>query len=419
MKLTHTDDMQQMSARQTVEAYLAAFAEGKVDDIIKLLDDNVVWHIDGDPLVSTVGLSKGPDRVRRWLQDFPLNFKPLAFSINNIITHNDSVLVLGYFRHIVLSTGNAVGSDMIIHFKVSKAKITHYQMFEDSALLRRAFDVSDLWQQQQVRINGTLYRYLDIGEGPTLIFAHGLFANHEIFSAQLLALSQSYRCIVLDMPGHGMSEYNPVGWKLDDLSRDLALMIQELSLGKVTFIGHSQGGMVAMILAAHYPQLISRLVLIGTSAREEFPERLENWRRQREILLAGSEHEREDLFKKIQADINNEEWLLKNQGEAARERHIMLSHDRSGLVLALDAAVLERRDLTKLLADISAPTLIICGEQDSATPVELSEEIASLISEAKLCILPGIGHHPPTEASYAVTATISQFLKEACSDQHG
>jgi len=56
-----------MSARQTVEAYLAAFAEGKVDDIIKLLDDNVVWHIDGDPLVSTVGLSKGPDRVRRWL----------------------------------------------------------------------------------------------------------------------------------------------------------------------------------------------------------------------------------------------------------------------------------------------------------------------------------------------------------------
>ncbi|EGG2729947.1 alpha/beta fold hydrolase [Salmonella enterica] len=418
MKLTHTDDMQQMSARQTVEAYLAAFAEGKVEDIIKLLDDNVVWHIDGDPLVSTVGLLKGPDQVRRWLQDFPLNFRPLVFSINDIITHNDSVLVLGYFRHIVLSTGNVVGSDMIIHFRVSRAKITHYQMFEDSALLRRAFDVSDQWQQQ-VRINGTLYRYLDIGEGPTLIFAHGLFANHEIFSAQLLTLRQSYRCIVLDMPGHGMSEYDPGGWKLDDLSRDLALMIQELSLGKVTLIGQSQGGMVAMILAAHYPQLISRLVLIGTSARAEFPERLENWRRQREILLAGSEHEREDLFKKIQAYVNNEEWLQNNQGQAARELHIMLSHDRSGLVLALDAAVLERSDLTKLLADISAPTLIICGEQDAATPVELSQEIASLISEAKICILPGIGHHPTTEASHAVTATILQFLKEACSDPHG
>ncbi|WP_258398022.1 nuclear transport factor 2 family protein, partial [Lonsdalea populi] len=69
------------------------------------------------------------------MQDFPQNFKPRDFSISEIIPHNDSVLVLGRFRHIVLSTGNAVGSDMIIHFKVSGSKIIRYQVLEGPALL--------------------------------------------------------------------------------------------------------------------------------------------------------------------------------------------------------------------------------------------------------------------------------------------
>lgn len=418
METKNTHDIQKWSARKTVEAYLAAFAEGKMDDIISLLDDNVVWHIDGEPGVSTVGLLKGPERVRRWLQSFPENFRPLDFSISEIIPHHDSVLVLGHFRHTVLSTGNAVGSDMIIHFKISGAKITRYQMFEDSALLSRAFDASDEWQFQQVRINGTLYHYRDIGEGPTLVFAHGLFANNEIFSAQFQQLSKSYRCIVLDMPGHGLSEYDPAGWKLDDLSRDLALMIEELSLGKVTFIGQSQGGMVGIRLAAYYPQLVSGLVLIGTSARPEFPERLQNWHRQRETLLIGSEHAREELFKKIQGYINSGEWLQNNQEAAAQELRIMLSHHRSGLVLALDAAVFERGDITELLAGISAPTLIICGEQDTATPVELSQEIATLIPNARLLLLAGAGHHPPTEAAQAVTVALAEFLQVECSNHH-
>lgn len=417
MEATNTHE-HGLSARETVEAYLAAFAAGKVDDIVSLLDDNVVWHIDGEPGVSTVGLLKGPGRVRRWLQNFPQHFKPLDFSISDIIPHNDSVMVLGRFRHTVLSTGNTVGSDMIIHFKVSWSKIIRYQMFEDSARLSRAFDASDEWQFQQIRINGTLYHYRDIGEGPTLIFAHGLFANHEIFSAQFQALSKSYRCIVLDMPGHGLSEYDPAGWKLDDLSRDIALMIEELSLGRVTFIGQSQGGMVGIRLAAYYPQRVSGLVLIGTSARAEYPERLQNWHRQRETLLSGSEHARKELFKKIQGYINSGEWLRNNPGEAASELRIMLSHNPSGLALALDAAVFERGDITALLADISAPTLVVCGEQDIATPVELSQEIATLIPGARLLLLAGTGHHPPTEAAQAVTAAIAEFLQGECSYHH-
>ncbi|CNG72927.1 alpha/beta fold hydrolase [Yersinia intermedia] len=399
-----------LSATEVVHAYFSAFSQGNINDVVALLDDNVVWHIDGNQNVSTVGLLQGPARVKRWLENFPKNFKPQAFSITDVIEHNGSVLALGKFRHTVLSTGNTVGSEMVIHFKVSKSKITRYQIFEDSALLSRAFEPTDEWQVQQIKINGTLYRYWDYGEGPTLIFAHGLFVNHDIFTAQFSALSKSYRCIVLDMPGHGQSGYNPDGWTLDSISQDLVLMIKELSLGDVTFIGQSQGGMVGIRLAALYPEIISKLVLIGTSAREEFPERLDNWRRQREILLNGSEREREAIFSAIQRHINGKEWLLKNHAEVIHERAIMLAHNRSGLVLALDAAVFTRGDVRELLACIMVPTLIICGESDTATPVALSHEMAAAIPKALLLTLANVGHHPTIEAAQAVTNAITEFL---------
>lgn len=400
----------EVTAKQVVETYLAAFAAGRVDEIVSLLADDVVWHIDGEPGVSTVGLLQGPEQVRRWLMTFPQNFRPREFVINEIIAQHDSVLVLGRFRHTVVSTQHTVGSDMIIHFTVTNGKIRRYQIFEDSALLARAFNVDDEWSLQQVRINGTLYRYRDIGEGPTLLFAHGLFASHQIFTAQVQALSQSCRCIVLDMPGHGLSGYDPTGWTLDDLSRDLALMIDELALGKVTIVGQSQGAMVALRLAARYPEFLAGLVLIGTSARAEFPERLETWRRQREILLNGSDTAREALFTTLQAYVNSAEWLQNHPREAAEERAMMHAHNREGLALALDAAVFDRGDITHLLPTITAPTLVIVGEEDRATPVELSKEIAALLPDAQLLTLAKTGHHPPTEAADAVTAAIAGFI---------
>lgn len=400
----------QPPARAVVETYLAAFGAGRVEEIVSLLAEDVVWHIDGEPTVSTVGLLQGPEQVRRWLMAFPQNFRPREFVINEIIAQHDSVLVLGRFRHTVVSTQHTVGSDMIIHFTVTNGKIRRYQIFEDSALLARAFNADDEWSLQQVRINGTLYRYRDIGEGPTLLFAHGLFASHHIFAAQVQTLSHSYRCIVLDMPGHGLSGYDPAGWTLDGLSGDLALMIDELALGKVTLVGQSQGAMVALRLAARHPEQLAGLVLIGTSARAELPERLENWRRQRETLLNGSDASREALFSTIQTYVNSANWLQHHPHEAAEERAMMHAHDREGLALALDAAVFNRGDIMHLLPTIAAPTLVIVGEEDRATPVELSKEIAALLPDAQLLTLAKIGHHPPTEAAEAVTAAIAGFI---------
>lgn len=393
-----------------VEAYFAAFGAGDIDGVLALLTEDVVWHVDGAVSVSTVGLLQGRERVRRWLESFPQNFKPLVFAIDRLFESGDEVVAIGRFRHTVLTTSRTAGSDVAIRFTVRDGQIARYQILEDSLLLARAFDPDAAWSAHQVRVNGTVYSYSDRGDGPVVVFAHGLFVDNTIFDAQVTVLESAYRCISFDMPGHGQTGYRKAGWTLDDIANDLALLIKEQSLGPVAFVGQSQGGMVGIRLAARRPQLVSRLVLIGTSARPEGPERLGDWHTLRNTILTGSERERDAAFAVVQKRVNSPAWLDDKPALATKERAIMLSHDRVGVTLALDAAVIEREDTQALLANITAPTLVICGADDRATPVALSREIASAIPGAQIDILPGVGHHPPLEAPHEVAASLRQFL---------
>ncbi len=81
---------------------------------------------------------------------------------------------------------------------------------------------------KKICINGINYAYSDIGEGPAIVFAHGLFVDHSIFEKQVASLCETYRCISVDLPGHGQSEYHPAGWTLDDLANDMATLIDHL-----------------------------------------------------------------------------------------------------------------------------------------------------------------------------------------------
>lgn len=385
------------SPASVAQAYFDAFGLGDMDAALALLADDVVWHVDGAVTVSTVGLMRGRDRVRRWLEDFPTNFAPRVFAIDRLFENGDEVIAVGRFRHTVIGTDRTVGSDLVIRLTVRDEQITRYQILEDSALLARAFDPADHWDEQHIRLNGVTYGYSDRGDGPTVLFAHGLFVDHSIFRAQAKALEGSRRCIALDMPGHGRSGYRQDGWTLDDIADDIALMIEEMSLGEISFVGQSQGGMIGIRFAARRPDLVSRLVLIGTSARAENPESMDGWHALRQTLTHGSASDRETAFIDMQARLNDRAWLTREPEQAAAERDVMLAHDRKGLALAIDAAVIARSDVRGLLKRITAPTLVLHGGTDLAMPAELSWEIASLIPGAEIITLAGVGHHPPSK----------------------
>ncbi|WP_434777112.1 alpha/beta fold hydrolase [Neisseria sp. Ec49-e6-T10] len=410
---TNTPKPNAIPPSKVVQAYLTSFGQKNTEQALSLIDDNAVWHIDGQLNVSTVGLLKGKKHIRHWLENFPQNFLPRQFTISQILEKENDVIVIGAFRHLIKKTGNTIGSGMVIHFTVQNGLIKRYQIFEDSALLQRAFsEPTHDWVQQEIRINDTVYAYSDLGEGPVIIFAHGLFVDRTIFEHQVNELATTHRCIVLDMPGHSKSGFNKAGWTLDDIAEDILLMIEECSFGEqITFIGQSQGGMVGLLLAAKKPELISKLILIGTSARAEYPERIESWLSLRETLRTGTKAQQEQAFLTIQNRVNTAHWLEANPELAKKERNIMLSHHQEGITLALDAATINRKDIRSTFNQITAKTLVVCGAEDQATPLELSEEIAQNIAHAQLHILEGVAHHPPIEAPETLTMLITDFIK--------
>ena len=417
-------EVKTQNPESVVRAYFQAFGSGVVEDIVACLDEKVVWHIDGALSVPTVGLLQGKEQVRRWLSDFPNGFTPQKFDIDKLLVNGEDVIALGYFRHLahLRDTDGATkqsrfcSGQFALHFKVRNGKITRYQIYEDSLALARTFDTHYSWKHQEISINGMRYAYTDSeqecssGQKPTILFAHGLFVDHGIFTAQIHTLSKTHRCIAIDMPGHGQSGYRPEGWSLNDVAEDIALFIEELRLGPVVFVGQSQGGMVGIHLAAQRPDLVHRLALVGTSARAEYPERLDTWHSLRKVLFEGTDTERTAAFVEVQQRVNAADWLKTHTALAEEERAVMLGHDRTGVTLALDAATVQRRDITALLGSITAPTLILCGENDTATPVELSREMAQAIPGSRLDIFPHAGHHLPIEAPEKTTAALASFV---------
>lgn len=168
--------------------------------------------------------------------------------------------------------------------------------------------------------------------------------------------------------------------------------------------------MIGIRLAAKYPELVTKLILIGASARPEFPERIENWNSIRKSVIEEDMTTLHEVFKGVQKHIFPGDWLDKNPQKAAEERKMMVSNSRRGMALSIDSAVLKRKDTTDLLPKIKAETLVVCGELDQATPVSLSDEIAKRITNSRLEILPGVGHYAPIEDPIKITELIERFL---------
>lgn len=384
-----------------IERYFAAFGAGDIDAALDCIHPDAIWHVDGDPSVVTVGIIQGRNAVRHWLERFPTGFQPLAFSVDRLIGEGADVIALGRFRHRVQPTDAIVDSDYAIRFTIRDGRIARYQIFEDSLLIGMARHSAE--PARQARINGTLYGWDDSGSGSTVMFLHGLFLNRQFWTPLIDRLGEGNRFVTFDMPGHGVSTWRD-GLDLDGIADDLALWIMENGAAPATIVGHSQGGMIALRLAARHPDAVERLVLVNTSARPEYPERIDAWRARRAALLDTGA--RNEVLRDVQRMTTAPAWMEAHPTEAASEREVMASHDPASLALALDAAVLDRGDVRPLLARIKVPIEVISGELDHATPTELGQEIAVSVGQGRHIIVDGAAHHVPTEQPDAIAALL-------------
>lgn len=114
-----------------------------------------------------------------------------------------------------------------------------------------------------IRIHNLIFDYYDQGKGDVLLFLHGLGSSKHDWEFQIPYFSKKYRTIVPDLRGHGNTEI-PSEYGINFMTSDIVELLKVLQIKKVTVIGFSMGGAIAFELAAGYPELVTKIVIVNS-----------------------------------------------------------------------------------------------------------------------------------------------------------
>jgi pimeloyl-ACP methyl ester carboxylesterase len=260
-------------------------------------------------------------------------------------------------------------------------------------------------------LDGTSLYYEDTGPGSTgetIAFSHGLLWGTELFAAQIAALRARYRCIAWDHRGQGRSGPDRHRHCIDMelVWSDAVQLLENLVGGAVHLAGLSMGGFVAMRMAARRPDLVRSLILLETSSDPEPVEKIARYRMLTRVTrLLGPK-----LVKNQVAPIMLGKTILTDRARRDElAKYIDLMSRRRDIWRAVNG-VIDRAGVHGELSRITAPTLVIVGDEDVATPRPTAERIAGAIAGAKLVSIPRAGHSSPVEEPALVTAALEDFL---------
>ncbi len=271
---------------------------------------------------------------------------------------------------------------------------------------------------QHLTINGVRLWVEDTGgSGPPVLFSHGLLWSTRMFDAQVATLRSRYRCISWDHRGQGQSDVPKVrAISIEDCYADAVALIEHLGVAPVHIVGLSMGGFVALRLAARRPDLVRSCVLLETSAEAESAENVPKYRTLNRVAKWFGLR---IVANKVMPIMFGTTFL----SDPARsvERGVWrerLSRNRRDIWRAVNG-VIEREAIMPELKHITAPTLIMVGDEDVATVPHQSERTHAAIRGSQLVRSPHAGHSSSIEQPVHVTAAIEAWVGRHQKDAHG
>lgn len=256
--------------------------------------------------------------------------------------------------------------------------------------------------------------YQSVGEGPlTVVFAGGWISHVEIlwedrsFARFMRNLSSFARVLLFDKRGTGASDRD-VGYPtLDDRMDDIRAVMDDAGVERAAVLGASEGGNMACMFAAAYPERVSHLVLFGVFAKREWSPDYP-WAPTREARQAwidlierewGGAPDISDLAPSRLGDPNFAEWF-------GRLSRLSASPGAAVRLAKLNTKI----DVRDVLPVISAPTLVMNRKGDRDAKIEEARYIAGRIPNARLVELEGADHLPWTEGADDITGEIEEFI---------
>lgn len=231
------------------------------------------------------------------------------------------------------------------------------------------------------------------GDGPPLVFLHDLGANSGQWGA-LIAHLPTYRCITIDMRGHGGSSVPDGPYKMGGLIADTETVMDQLSLHDAVVIGHGVGGMIAQGLAVKRLDLVRAMVLCATAAKFGQPD---PWRDRAQTARAhGMQTVAQDIVARWGGDVPDD----------ARDR--VFNTAPEGYASCCDA--IAGTDFYTPTSGLRLPTLGLCGDRDKTTPPDLVRETVDLIRGSEFQLLRGAGHLAPQTHGDVFAHHLTDFL---------
>lgn len=277
------------------------------------------------------------------------------------------------------------------------------------------------WREHQrwVTVADTPVNVIDLGEGPPLVFVHGLSGSWTNWLEQLPAFAQERRVIAMDLPGFGCSPMPRERISISGYARILDDLFAALGLDRGAVVGNSMGGFVSAELAINFPERVERLVLVSPAGISTF--------RQPQAMRATSALRRLERLLAVQGA-----WLAANSEMVVRRptlrnatlglvaRHpnglspqlaaeMLRGSGKPGFFQALEASV--HYDFRERLGEIVCPALIVWGADDRVIPVQDATVYEQLIPGARKVVLADTGHVAMLERPVQFNTLLEEFLR--------
>ncbi len=241
---------------------------------------------------------------------------------------------------------------------------------------------------------------------PVLALGTSIGTHQGLFGPQAAVLGRRFRLLRFEHRGHGpagaRSPAPPGPYAIADLGADVLGLLDRYGLDQVAYAGVSLGGMVGMWLAVNAPARISRLALCCTAAYLP-PASL--WEQRAATARADG---MSVLVDQVIARWFTPAWAQRNPGPVAAVAAMLAGTNPEGYAGCAEAiAVMDQRDA---IAAITAPTLVIAGAEDPATPPAMSALLARAIPGATLAVVRGSAHLANYQTPGGVTAALAAHL---------
>ena len=259
--------------------------------------------------------------------------------------------------------------------------------------------------KKEVRLpNGIRLAYVELGnpQGKPLLLLHGYTDSSRSWSL-LVPYLQDYRLLIPDQRGHGAADAPACCYSTSAFADDARLFLDAMGIERAAVAGHSMGSMVAITMAAEYPQRVSKIVLIGSTAM--VPVKRGDWLYDQVAALKAPLDPSSQFMR---------DWHPGNQptpvdpvfAKAAMDELLAIPlHVWRGVMREMAYVPVGRH-----AADVKAPVLILSGGKDPLFPAEHHASLLKAFPGAQAQVFPELGHNPNWERPDLAAAAINRFL---------